>query len=242
MSAISYLVFTGRQTTDSGMSSLQYVFSSQKITFSQKLGGLSTYSKAYSMRCSMFSSLSSGFFAGVRPWRLLLWCLFRTVCAEHTRPKSLRIWGAGVNGSLMMAFDMAISCSLVVHLGRPLRGLSTVPPVSSCRLIHRATVCFDIASRLAISPLLRPSSCNRMIASRFPCEVSILNATLQQHLPATLRSHAKPQYGSVHILSSELRVLCFICRYQIASKSARISSLLKVYSNGYVASHRLLVV
>lgn len=85
----------------------QNVFSSQNITWSQKLLGSSAKRSAYSIRCSILPSVSSGFVAGVWLCSPAGCNLFLIVCVEHLSPCSSRMLAAVVNGALSPAAAMA---------------------------------------------------------------------------------------------------------------------------------------
>lgn len=83
------------------------VFSSQKITLSQKASGLSAYCKAYSIRFSMLIGVNSGFFAGVRACKPLSRCLARIVSKEHDSLKLPWMSCALQNGSSLVILAIA---------------------------------------------------------------------------------------------------------------------------------------
>lgn len=120
-------VFFLRHTQGVHTLSVENVFSLQNITCLQNPSSLSAYSRTYSIRCSIWRSLSFGLGAGTRPCKPLSYSLFLTVCELHRRLCSV----VEVKGWPTKNKYMASSCSCVVHHGHPVPGLSDVVPVSA---------------------------------------------------------------------------------------------------------------
>lgn len=102
----SYLVFVLLQTFIVLGRSVQKVFSLQNIIWSQKLLGSSANRNAHSTHFFIYTSVSSGFLAGVWLSSSAECNIFLIVCAEHLSPCSLQMQATVANGAVSLASAM----------------------------------------------------------------------------------------------------------------------------------------